>query len=123
MTAFTALERAALLSIFSETPALAPALEAQLALASVTGRENSGRGFFTMIAVADAAPRVDSPRVLGNETQARIAGLDYGLGIILFMEDGRLDLLEGFTYGESLAALDLSALAFEICREKAGRTG
>ena len=89
MTAFTELELAALRSIFSETPELASALEGQLAVATVTERENSGGGFFTTIVVSDDAPRVSCPKVLGYETQARVTGLEHGLGFVLFMEDGR----------------------------------
>jgi len=115
MTAFTELELAALQSIFSETPELASGLERQLAVATVAERENSGAGFFTTISVADDVARVSSPKVLGYETQARIAGLEHGLGFVLFMDDGRLHLLEGFAWGpESTAALDLIALKFEV---------
>jgi hypothetical protein len=91
MTAFTALEIAALHSIFSETPELTSALEQQLTLATVTERQNSGAGFFTSIAVADDVPLVsNSSRVLGSETQARVAGLEHGFGFVLFLEDGKL---------------------------------
>lgn len=115
MTAFTELELAALRSIFSETPELAPALERQLAVASVAERENSGAGFFTTIAIPDEAPPVSGPNVLGHETHAHIAGLPVGLGFVLFLKSGRLDLLEGFAWGGGATdALDLGALSFEV---------
>ena len=115
MTEFTELETAALHSIFSETPELASALERQLAAATVTERENTGGGFFTTIAVADDAPCVSIPGVLGYETQARVQGLKHGLGFVLFLKDGRLETLEGFAWGpESTASLDLASLKFEI---------
>ncbi|ETA72347.1 MULTISPECIES: hypothetical protein [Mesorhizobium] len=120
MTAFTALEIAALHSIFSETPKLTSALERQLTLATVTKRQNSGVGFFTSIAVADDVPLVsNSSRVLGNETQAHVAGLELGFGFVLFLEDGKLDLLEGFNWGsESTASLDLAAVTFEVYKRR-----
>jgi hypothetical protein len=122
MTAFTELELAALRSIFSETPELAVGLERQLLVATVTERENSGGGFFTTIFVADHAPGVSSPSVLGYETQARVNGLKHGLGFVLFTQNGRLHLLEGFAWGsESTAALDLSALKFEIYKQAVQR--
>ena len=115
MTTFTALELAALRSIFSETPELASALERQLAVATVEDRKNSGGGFFTTISVAENAPRASRDKVLGYETQARVAGLEHGLGFVLFMEDGMLHLLEGFAWGsECTAALDLTALEFKV---------
>lgn len=124
MTRFTELELAALHSIFSETPELTEGLERQLAAATVTERENSGGGFFTSIAVGDDAPAVSSPKVLGYETSARVVGLEDGLGFVLFMESGRLHLLEGYTWGpESTAALDLSRLAFEVYRQPLNRVG
>jgi hypothetical protein len=53
MTKFTELELAALHSIFMETPELAPALEQQLAVATVTKRENSASETFTLGASPD----------------------------------------------------------------------
>ena len=118
MAAFTELELAALHSIFSETPDLTEGLERQLASAHVTERENSGGGFFTTIAVADDVPPVSSPKVLGYETNARVDGLEYGFGFVLFMENGRLHFLEGYAYGpENTAPLDLESLKFEIYKQ------
>ena len=121
---FTELELAALHSIFSETAELAPGLERQLATATVAERENSGAGFFTRIAVGVDAPAVSSLKSLGHETSARVAGLDDGLGFVLFMEQGRLHLLEGYANGpESTAALDLTDVGFEIYRHRLGPVG
>jgi len=115
MSSFTKLEEAALDAIFAETPKLAPILEQQFGKAAVTNRENTGGGFFTTIEVREEAPRVNSPRVLGYETYARVEGLTYGLGFILFMENGRLHLLEGYAVGpESTALLNLEDLTFTI---------
>lgn len=113
---FTKLELAALRAIFSETPDLAAGLERQLAAASVTERENSGGGFFTTIRVPDDLPRVNSPKVLGLETHAHIQGMEHGLGFVLFMKDGALDMLEGYALAGSTAALDLTDLLFEVFR-------
>ena len=115
MTTFTKLELAALHSIFAETPELAPQLDRQLAVATVTERENSGGGFFTTMTVSEEACVADSPRVLGYETQAHVVGLEHGLGFVLFMKNGRMHMLEGFAWGpESTASLDLHRLQFEI---------
>ena len=124
MTAFTELELAALHSMFSETPELSAELERQLASARVTKRDNSGGGFFTDIAVSDGVPPANSPKVLGYETSARVEGLEWGLGFVLFMENGRLHMLEGYALGpESTAALDLTDLKFEIYRQPVTRIG
>ena len=118
MAAFTELELAVLRSIFSETPDLTEGLEQQLASAQVTVRENSGGGFFTDIAVPDDVPAVSSSKVLGYETHARVDGLEHGVGFVLFMENGRLHLLEGYAHGpENTAPLDLESLKFEIYKQ------
>jgi hypothetical protein len=116
MTRFTQLELAALHSIFSETPEVALDLERQLSAATVTKRENSGAGFFTTINVAEHAPRVRSQRVLGYETPAHVAGMEYGLGFLLSMKEGALGLLEGYALAGSTSSLDLTNLRFQIFR-------
>ena len=99
-------------------------LQRQLDRATVTKRENTGGGFFTDIAVPEDAQRAECPRVLGYATHARVEGLEYGLGFVLFMEDGKLHLLEGFAWGpESTASLDLMRLPFEIFHELIPRLG
>ena len=108
-------EKAVLDAIFSETPELAPILEQQFGRAAVTTRENTGAGFFTTIEVCKDAPRANGPGVLGYETHARVKGLTHGLGFVLFMEDGRLRLLEGYATGpESTAHLNLEDLIFTV---------
>lgn len=115
MTHFTQMETAALQAIFAEIPAVSSDLQRQLGRATVTKRENTGGGFFTEIAVPEDARPVECPTVLGYATQARVEGLEHGLGFVLFMEDGKLHLLEGYAWGpESTASLDLKNLSFEI---------
>jgi hypothetical protein len=124
MTAFTELELAALHSIFSETPELARQLERQLSVATVTERENTGVGFFTTISVPPTTEQVERAEPLSGETQARVPGLEYGLGFVLFLDDGRIKTLEGLTYGnESTDSLDLTSLTFEIERVPVNRVG
>jgi hypothetical protein len=118
MSDFTQMETAALRAIFSETPAMSSVLARQLERSTVTKRENTGSGFFTNIAVSEDAPRVECPRVLGYATHARVEGLEHGLGFVLFMEDGKLHLLEGYAWGpENTASLDVNNLSFEIFHE------
>jgi hypothetical protein len=118
MSDFTALELAALHSIFAETPEWEDGLLRQLEGATVVERDNSGGGFFTTIGVAEDMAPVDTPRVLGNETYAKVEGMEYGLGFILFMKDGRFDFLEGYSYaGDGTSSLDLENLNFEIFKQ------
>lgn len=124
MGTFTNLELAALHSIFSETPELAAGLERQMERATVAKRENTGGGFFTSITVSTEALQVSAPRVLGYETRAHVHGLEHGFGFVLFMEKGRMHLLEGYAWGsESTALLDLFGLTFEIFNQRIERIG
>tara|TARA_R110001606_G_scaffold94125_2_gene208831 strand:- start:11347 stop:11718 length:372 start_codon:yes stop_codon:yes gene_type:complete len=117
MPDFTKLELAALHSIFIETPEYEEGLVAQLAGASVAERENTGGGFFTKISVATASQPLSCPRTFGPAIYADVEGLAYGVGFVLFMKDGYLDLLEGYAVGhETTAWLDLSAVKFTISR-------
>jgi hypothetical protein len=112
---FTPLEKAALISILNETPQYADGLRHQLDIAVVTVRENTGGGFLTTIKVEASAEKVECPRVLGYQTHARVAGLEYGLGFVLFIDGGWLQMLEGYACGgEDTTSLPLSALTFEI---------
>lgn len=78
-------------------------------------RENTGAGFFTTVVVSSSSERVECPRVLGNQTHARVDGLKYGLGFVLFMKDGWLQLLDGYSCGgEDTTNLPLSDLIFQI---------
>ena len=118
MTKFTELELAVLHSIFLETPELAPALEQQLAVARVAKRENTGGGFFTTMSIEGDPPKVIVSDVLGFDTQARVKGLEHGMGFVLFTKEGLIHLLEGFSWGpESTATLDLQSLEFEIYKQ------
>jgi hypothetical protein len=122
MTPFTELELAALHSMFSEAPELAPQLERQLSVATVAKRENTGVGFFTTLSVPPTAEPVERSEPISGETHARLPGLEHGLGFVLFFEEGRIETLEGFTYGdETTTSLDLTNLTFEIVRVPVNR--
>jgi len=115
MSGFNELELAALSAIFDETPEFASGLNGQLARSVVVKRDNSGAGFFTHIECPDDVPSLNCTRVLGTQTYARLKNLTYGLGFVLFMRDGKLHVLEGFTCGnETTSAIDFDRLCFEI---------
>ncbi len=45
---------------------------------------------------------------------ATLVGLEYGMGFILWLEDGYADHLEGYSFQESTAGIDLENVAFEL---------
>jgi len=112
----TLLERAVLNEICRQYPKDQALLEAQVASARVTSRENTGAGFFSDLSVArDPAHKVTAGERTRGWVHARIDGLQYEMGFILFLEDGFLSCLEGYLNGdETTTGLDLVNAAFEI---------
>ena len=76
-------------------------LRAQLRSCVVTAREMTGVGFLTSLHVKGSAARLplSQPFRLGG-VAAEIEGLDHGAGFILFLENGLLETLEGFSFDE-----------------------
>jgi hypothetical protein len=99
MTQLTQLEHAVVEKLLQgEHPVLAN-LRDQLRECSVVRRELTGVGFYTYFNVA--TPSAPEPRNLRlDDVAAEIAGLRNGAGFILYVANGRLDLLEGYCFDE-----------------------
>lgn len=74
------------------------ALRVQLNECRIKSREFTGVGFFTRIVVPERLAVVGLERVVLSGPRATIDGLDDGAGFVLFVENGMIDTLEGFTY-------------------------
>lgn len=73
----------------------------QLSHATVAKRKFTGVGFFTEIALpADAPVRRDLPSTHIGDVGAEFPRLQHGAGFVLFIRDGVVSMLEGFTYDE-----------------------
>ena len=72
-------------------------------------------GFFTHFAVdRDSTPAIGGRR-LRDGPAARVAGLEHGMGFILWLEGGYADCLEGYSYGnESTTGIELERVRFEL---------
>lgn len=83
-------------------PVLA-ALRDQIQGLNVKSRKLTGAGFFLELSTAPAA----CPAPLGSknfrigDVQATLAGLKHGAGFLLYVEDGLLHMLEGYSYEEA----------------------
>jgi hypothetical protein len=112
---FTPLEQAVLRSICEMYLVDKSALEAQLSTAVVVRRENTGAGFYTDFEVEreDAAIRGDGLR---HGPAARVDGLEYGMGFILWLKEGYANCLEGYSYQESAVGVAFEHVGFEIQR-------
>lgn len=115
MTQLTELERAAIEAIVAEKPDYFGPLSEQLQSAKVEKRENTGGGFFTTISVSSLAPAAIVSSPLGLNVYASVDGMEYGLGMLLFFEHGRMSLLEGYSIGgEDTSAIEFEGAAFAI---------
>lgn len=81
-----------------EHPVLAT-LRAQADKARVVERERTGVGFFCSFAVPPGVPLAAGDFQI-DDVEAELQGLAHGAGFVLFVRDGRLDTLEGFSYDE-----------------------
>jgi hypothetical protein len=75
------------------------ALRAQARIGRVEERSMTGVGFFTTFAVPTEAPPVQGSFQLGD-VLSRIEGLSHGAGFVLWVKNGVLDMLEGYTFDE-----------------------
>lgn len=96
-------ERTALDFLLSGNGATLEALREQMSAVRVQRRSLTTAGFyldFEPAAAARALPGRPSFRIA--DVAAEIRGLQYGMGLILWVKDGVAVELEGFTYGEEL---------------------
>ena len=112
---FTPLERAVFRTICETHPHDREALENQLATGAVLSRENTGHGFFTDFAVdRTATPAIGGERLRQGPGEAKIDGLEHGMGFVLWLEEGYADCLEGYCYGEDTSGIDFGVVGFGI---------
>lgn len=110
----TSLEEAVIASICELWPDYAVAVREQLVVARVTGRENTGGGIFTYFQV----PQGVSPAPAGMPTSSHVEidGLAQGMDFHLAVERGRVDHLEGHSYGEDTSRIDFGRVAYRLVR-------
>lgn len=98
----TPLEREVMTTLLAPAHPVTHALRRQLEVCSVASRKLTGVGFSTRLVVAGGVPAAPVARktlALGDAT-ATIDGLEHGAGFVLFVEEGVLEMLEGFSFGE-----------------------
>ena len=121
MSAFTALEDAALKAICDRYAGIGDYLSPVLATAKIRERDNTGHGFYTRFDVDRALPLPpESIPPVGSGPIAHMVDMGVGnmMGFILWFANGYPDCLEGFQYGASsgetvdLKSRDLRTLRF-----------
>ena len=100
MKELTDLERAVLVKLLEGDHPVLSSLRSQLKASRVIGREFTGVGFFTNLALGENG----SERIAGDlkfgDVIADIDGLRHGAGFLLYVENGALKMLEGYSYDE-----------------------
>jgi hypothetical protein len=97
-----AFERAVLEKLLDGNHPVLAALRTQFDSCHVSSREFTGVGFYTTLKVdrsVEPAP-TSRPRIQVVDVGGKISGLEHGAGFVLFVTDGYLDFLEGFSYDE-----------------------
>jgi len=114
MSTWNALERAVLQELCGIAGTAGPALVAQLSVARVIDRSNSGCGFFTHLDVPrQAALPVACESPIGA-TWALIEGFQQPMLFLLFLEDGYAVMLEGATVVDDTTGVDFSARPYDL---------
>ena|SRR5437764_588885 len=101
MTELTALESAVIDVLLPDDLPEAAILREQLRSARVSSREMTGVGFFTEFTLSGDAPVLPENRSLhlGN-VAATCPDVEHGMGFVLFVREGKITMLEGYTYDE-----------------------
>ena len=112
----TALESAVLLAMSEQLePRDWESFTLQAANLTVRTRENTGAGFYTHFDVDNQLVTHPLPDLRGLSVEAEVEGLGDGMGFILWVKEGRIDYLEGYTFGpDSTEGLDLAAIKFKL---------
>ena len=98
---FTKIEKAVLEKLLEGSIPLLVELRRQFKVCTVKDREFTGYGFFSDLSVPEETrKKVGLDLVLGDVHGEDIPELQGGVGFLLFVKDGVLDLLEGFSYAE-----------------------
>lgn len=99
MKGTTELESAVLEKLLAGRHPSLVAMRAQLAAGHVIRREMTGHGFCTYFDVGDA-PVLSNLKLRFGDVVGNIEGVNDGVGFELFIQAGRLSMLEGYAYEE-----------------------
>jgi hypothetical protein len=99
----TPLEAAVLEKALSEESPILGALREQASAALARERDLTGVGFMTSFEVPSTLARapLGPGEFCFGDVAAQIDGLKHGAGFLIYVRDGRLDALEGYTYDEA----------------------
>jgi len=95
----TDLEMAVLVEMINKCPTDREVFLQQLRNCQVVSRENTGCGFYTTLKVdSHVLPSESKERQLVQGAHVSCPELEHGAGFILYIQDGYLHMLEGYTF-------------------------
>jgi hypothetical protein len=101
MTELTHLEKTVVQMLLEGEDAALALLRTQFANASVRSRKMTGVGFFSEFALPENTVRIPGePSFKIGDVNGTAANVKHGLGFLLYIADGALKALEGYTYDE-----------------------
>jgi hypothetical protein len=101
MKTLTTLEKQVLEMLLHGQDEVLAILRQQAKDLEVSSREMTGAGFYTEFLVLPNVQRVPgSPTFKLGDVNGRAENVSHGLGFLLYVKDGALSMLEGYTYDE-----------------------
>jgi hypothetical protein len=96
------LEEAVLQKLLDGNHPVLAALRRQLAGLEVKERRLTGVGFFTVFSTTEGVPPAAVPPGGSpfGDVEATISGMEHGAGFLLWLSNGRIEKLEGYSYDE-----------------------
>ena len=100
------------------------ALRNQIPFVKVSQRTRTGVGFYSVFVIPNHVdPINDTNHLRLNDVYVQGLGLDDGGGFRLSIKNGKLDHLEGFSYGDSWPDDDDNLELLHVVKKAVGRTG
>lgn len=96
---FTSLESFVMQALTKGDHPLLRQVNDQFQVAELKKRELTGSGFFTYFSVPKEKQLEGINKINFGDVGARIQGLKNDAGFVLFIKDGLINALEGYTYG------------------------
>jgi len=100
MINLTSFEQAVMEKLLSGSDEALAILRAQLEKSTVVERDLTGVGFFLTFRLDDSSVmRLGTDKLTFGDVVAEIPGIEGGVGFLLYVRDGVLHQLEGYTFG------------------------
>jgi hypothetical protein len=93
-------ERLVLMKVLEGDHPVLNSLRQQLEVCQISMREFTGAGFYTTLVVDKSLVKSIECDLILSDVIAQVGGLQHGAGFVLYVNNGILDVLEGYSYDE-----------------------